>query len=164
MSIFTKATPAGQVKSSDSQKIAYIYAFVLVIFVICQLFTYDDFIRLIESFWLSGSLQLANFLGCLIVTSELFALPFLLRMDLSPLMRIISMVLGWIAPIIWLVLMLWINLTINAISNVGFFGSLVRLTPGWWAVYLSFAMCILAVWSSWGLWPFKTKSEIKHKK
>ena len=163
MSIFTKATTAKPAKMHNAQNIIYVYTFVLIIFVVCQLFTYDDFVRLIESFWLPGGLPVAHFLSCLIVIGELFAIPFLLRMSLSQLMRIISMVLGWFVPIIWLFLTLWVNLTINSISNIGFIGTLVNLTPGWWAVYISFAMCLLAIWSSWGLWPLGISKETKHK-
>jgi len=163
MSIFTKISTARIARTADSQKIVYIYAFILLVFVVCQLFKYDDFIRLIESFWLPGGLLVANLMSCLIVISELFALPFLLRMDLSHLMRAISMALSWLAPTIWLFLTLWINLTINAISNVGFFGSLVRLTPGWWAVFMSVALCLLAAWSSWGLWPTNNRKMVKQK-
>lgn len=164
MSIFTKTTTAKPVKTPDAQKIVYVYAFVLVIFVVCQLFTYDDFVRLTESFWLPGGLPVAHFLSCLIVIGELFAIPFLLRMRLSQLMRVISMVLGWLVLIIWLFLTLWVNLTINSISNIGFLGTLVDLTPGWWAVYISVAMCLLAIWSSWGLWPCGTGRLTKSKK
>lgn len=154
MSIFAKATPARTVRTSDTQRVIYAYVFVLVILILCQLFTYDGFLRLLESFWLPGGIPTAHILGSFIIVCELFALPFLLRMDLSHLMRIISMVLSWLVPAIWLFLALWINLTVNAISNVGFLGAVVQIVPGWWAVYISIAMGLLAIWCSWGLWPF----------
>lgn len=157
MRIIIKTTPAPDAKTPETQKIIYVYALVLVVFVLCQLFTYDDFLRLIDSFWLPGGTPTANILGCIIVICELFALPFLLRMNLSPLMRVVSMVLGWIVPVIWLFLSLWINLTVNAISNIGYLGTVVQITPGWWTFYISIAIGLLAIWSSWGLWPIKRK-------
>jgi hypothetical protein len=161
MSIFTKATSAKPVRTRDAQKIIYAYILILIVFIVCQLFTYDGFVRLLESFWLPGGLTTVHFLGCLIVICELFALPFLLRMDMSRLMRIISMILGWMVPLIWILLTLWVNLTVNAISNVGFLGTVVQTTPGWWAVCVSVALCLLAVWSSWGLWPFSVEKRKK---
>jgi type III secretory pathway component EscU len=143
----------------DVQKVIFAYSLMLIIFVLCQLFTYDGFIRLLESFWLPGGATTARLLGSVIVVCELFALPFLLRMDLSRLMRIISMVLGWVVPAIWILLTLWINLTVNAISNVGFLGSVIKIQPGWWAVCMSVGLGLFAAWSSWGLWPFVAKKK-----
>jgi hypothetical protein len=157
MSIFQKAIPAKKPRTTNSQKIAYAYAAVLVILILSQLFTFDDFIRLIESFWLPGGMSGAHLLGSSIIACELLALPFLLRIDLSRLMRIICMVLSWLVPLIWFGLSLWVNLTVNAISNIGFLGSLVQLAPGWWAVLVCVALGILSAWASWGLWPGKRK-------
>jgi len=161
MSVITKATPAKESRTRESQKIAYMYAAILIVFALTQLFNFDEFLELLESFWLPGGVPVANLLGSMIVVSEIMALPFLLRMQLSPLMRIISMVFGWLTPLIWLKLALWLNLTVNAVSNMGFLGTTVHLTPGWWAVFFSVAIGILAAWASWGLWPFAVKRKNK---
>ncbi len=158
MSIITRATPAKPAKTSDAQKVIYAYTFILIVFVLCQLFTYDDFLKLLEGFFTSGSAPIANILGSIIVTFELLALPFLLGMRLSHLMRVVSMVLGWLVPTIWLLLSIWINVTPNNINSICFLGALVDIIPGWWAVAVSLALAILAIWSSWGLWPLGTKS------
>jgi hypothetical protein len=157
MSIFVKATPAKVPRTPDTLKIAYFYAFILIIFVLTQLFTYDDFLKLLESFLLPGGIPTAHVVGAIIVISELFALPFLLQMSLSPLMRVISMVLGWVVPVIWLKLSLWLIFTTSTIINIGYFGTVFNLVPGWWAVFFSIALGILSIWSSWGLWPGKRK-------
>lgn len=157
MSVFQKSTSAKPARTANSQKIVYAYAFILIVFILGQLFTFDDFIRLLDSFWLPGGMSGAHLLGSSIIACELFALPFLLRIDLSRLMRVISMVLGWLVPLIWLGLSLWVNLTVNAISNIGFMGSLIQFTPGWWTIFVCLALGILSGWASWGLWPGKRK-------
>jgi len=157
MNIFVKATPAKKPRTPESQKVAYVYSFVLIVLALSQLSNFNDFLTLLESFWLPGGAPVAHLLGGIIVVSEVFALPFLLGMQLSPLMRVISMGLGWLVPLKWLGLALWLNLTVNAVSNIGFLGTTVRLTPGWWAVFFSIALGILAAWASWGLWPGKRK-------
>jgi hypothetical protein len=157
MSIFVKVTPAKKPRTPESQKVAYAYAFILIVLALSQLVNFNDFLTLLESFGLPGGVPVAHLLGGVIVVSEVFALPFLLEMQLSPLMRVVSMVLGWAVPIIWLKLALWLDLTVNAFSNVGFLGTTVRLTLGWWAVFFSIALGILAAWASWGLWPGKRK-------
>ena len=157
MNILVHVTNAKKPKTLESQKVAYMYAFILIIFALSQLFNFNDFLALLESFWLPGGNVTADLLGAIIVVSEVFALPFLLGMQLSPLMRVMSMVLGWLAPIMWLKLSLWLVLTVNAVSNIGFLGTIVQLAPGWWAVFFSIALGILAAWASWGLWPGKRK-------
>ena len=153
MKIFVKATPAQKPKSKESQNIAYMYAAILVIFALAQLFTFDNFLILIESFWMPGGKSAAYLLGSIIVVSEVLALPFLLQIKLSPLMRIISMVMGWLVPLLWFIISIWLIFTVNAVSNVGLLGTTVNLLPGWWAVFLSIALGMLAAWASWGLWP-----------
>jgi len=157
MNILVHVTNAKKPKTLESQKVAYMYAFILIIFALSQLFNFNDFLALLESFWLPGGNVTADLLGAIIVVSEVFALPFLLGMQLSPLMRVMSMVLGWLAPIMWLKLSLWLVLTVNAVSNIDFLGTIVQLAPGWWAVFFSIALGILAAWASWGLWPGKRK-------
>jgi len=160
MNILTKATSAKKPKTKESQNIAYMYAAILVIFALAQLFTFEKFLVLLESFWFPGGKPVAYLLGSLIVVCEVMALPFLLRLKLSPLMRITSMVLGWLVPIIWLFLTLWLLFTVNSVSNIGFLGTSVKLLPGWWAVFVCIAVGILAIWASWGLWPC-AKQKIK---
>lgn len=161
MSIFVKATSAPKPRTRDAQKVAYFYAFILIVFVLAQLYTFDDFLRLVESFGLPGGIAVAHLLGGIIVACELLALPFLLRMSLSPLMRAISMGLGWLVPLIWIKLSFWLVLTVNAVPNIGFLGTKVSLMPGWWAVFFCIAIGILAAWASWGLWPFTSKPRSK---
>ncbi len=164
MNIITKATSAKKPKTRESQQVAYAYAAVLVILVLAQLFTFEKFLILLESFWLPGGKPTAYLLGSIIVVCEVMALPFLLRLKLSPLMRITSMALGWLVPIIWLLLTLWLLFTVNAVSNIGLLGTTVKLIPGWWAVFFCVAIGMMAAWASWGLWPFespKVKKQIK---
>lgn len=157
MSILVQATSAPKPKTKNVKKIAILYALILVVFAVSQLFTYESFISLVDSFWLPGGTPSARVVAAVIVIVEVLALPFLLGMRSSVAMRVLSMVCGWLVAFIWLMLTLWIMLSVNAISNVGFFGDLVVLTPGWWAVFFSAALCILSLWSSWGMWPLKHK-------
>lgn len=161
MSIFVKATPALEPKTKDVQTIAYFYAIILLIFVFCQLFTFDSFLVLLESFDMPGGVSFAHLLGGIIVTFEVFAIPFLISMRLSPLVRFLSMSLGWAVPFIWLLIALWINLTINNITSIGFLGSIVSVTPGWWTIFVCVSLGILSAWASWGMWPLKTKQILK---
>lgn len=157
MSVLVKATPAKAPRTRDSQTITYFYAAILVVFVLAQLFTFDNFLPLLAGFNLPGGDTTAYLLGGVIVASEVFALPFLLNMSLSPLMRVVSMGLGWLVPFIWFLLILWLNINIGSTSNVGFLGTIAHLSCGPWAILISLALGILAAWSSYGLWPGRRK-------
>lgn len=157
MSIFVKTTPVQKPRTVDAARIAYFYAFILVVFALAQLFTFDDFVRLLESFVSPSKAPIADLLSGVIVVGEIFALPFLLGMSVSPLMRVVSMGFSWLVPAIWFKLSLLLVLSTNVIHNVGFLGTKVSLEPGWWAVFFSIALGMLAAWAGWGLWPGKRK-------
>jgi len=153
MSIFAKAESPLVPKTKNIRPIALLYAGILVVFAVLQLFSFEEFQLLIESFWLPGGKPFAYFLSGFIVVAEVFALPFLLNMRVSTLMRYVSMVMGWLVSAMWLTISLWLQLTTNVIDNIGFLGTHVSLTPGWWTVLFSIALAMLAAWASWGMWP-----------
>ena len=131
------------------------YAGVLAIMATAQLYSFDQFLELVETFGFPGGVSGAYFLGAFLVTCEVLALPFLLRMPLSPAFRWVSMVLGWVAAAIWIKVTIWLVLQPALTTNVGFLGTAVDILPSWWAVCMSLALAVLATWSAWGLWPGK---------
>lgn len=157
MSIFAKPTLAPKPRSKDASRIAFFYAFIVLVMAVTQLFTFDSFLELIVSFGLPLGDQFSYFIGAFIVTVEVFALPFLLRMSLSKAFRWVSMICGWVVALMWLQLTTWVVITARPVDTIGFLGTLVGLIPGWWAVFASIALVILASWASWGLWPGKRK-------
>lgn len=157
MNKIAKAVVAEQARTRDSLKIAYACVAVLTILVLSQLFTYDEFLPLLTKYNLPGGELTVNLLGAVIVICEVLALPFLLRLKMSKSMRVFSMISGWLVPVLWLFLSLWVNIAITTVSNVGFLGTVVDLLPGWWAVFISLSLGLLVAWASWGLWPGKRK-------
>lgn len=155
MSILPKASPATPAKTKESKQIAVVYAVVLVVFALAQLYTFDEFIGLIPSFDLPLGGAIVYVLAPIIVAAEVFALPFLLRMKLSVGFRWFSMVMGWLAAALWLFITLSVVVSGGGATTIGFLGTVVDLVPGWWAVTVPLAMGILAAWASWGLWPAK---------
>lgn len=164
MKIFVQPTLAPEVKTERIRTIALFYAGILVTMVVAQLFSFEKFIPLIESFQLPGGVGAGTLVACLIVVAEVFALPFLLRMRTSPLMRVVSMVCGWLVPLLWLLLALWLNVAVVATDNVGVFGTKLQTPVGWWAVLYSAALGVLAAWASWGMWPLSTPRKTLVKK
>lgn len=157
MSILAKPTAAPNPRSKDASLIAMLYAIILGVMAVTQLFTFEHFLELLSTFTLPLGGEITYLIGALIVVTEIFALPFLLRMPLSKTFRWVSMVCGWLAPLIWIKLTLWLVIAEPLVDNVGLLGTTVGLLPGWWAVMVAAALAILAGWASWGLWPGKRK-------
>jgi hypothetical protein len=159
MSIFVQTTLAPSAKNKNVKKIATFYAAILVVMAVAQLFSFDQFLKLVASFDFPGGARYAYFITSFLVVAEVFALPFLLRMPLSPAFRWLSMVLGWLAALIWTQLTIWLVVKDSFANNVGFLGTVVNLMPGWWAIFFSIGLGALAAWASWGMWPMKVKNK-----
>jgi len=159
MSFFVQSTPAPTPRSADSAKIAILYAIILVVFAVAQLFTFEEFLVFIQSTNLPFGESLSYAFAPLLIVAEVFALPYLLRMRLSPAFRYISLFLGCLAASLWIFLSSWIVFTGAAVDTIGFLGTLASLTPGWWAIFISLSLGVLAAWSAWGLWPGQRKAE-----
>ena len=157
MSVISKVTASPKPKTKNVGQISLLLAGILALFAVTQLITLGAFTRLVESFWLPGSIRIAHVVVALLIMSELLSLLFLLRLRLSIAMRIISMVCGWVVVLLWLGLCMWLMLTVNAIHNVGFLGTLVDIQPGWWAILFTVALGILSAWASWGMWPLNPR-------
>jgi hypothetical protein len=155
MSIFATSIPAPKPRTADSVKISLLYAVILVAFAVTQLFTFEEFLMYIQSLNLPLSANGAYSIAPVLIFAEVFAIPYLLRMQLSPAFRYVSMFLGLLVAALWLFISFWILTSGVQVSTMGFLGTLVDLTPGWWAVFISLALGVLAVWSAWGLWPGK---------
>jgi len=153
MSFFVTSTPAPAPRIPQITQVSLFYAGLLVIMAVTQLFTFDSFNQLIYSFNLPISLVVVSGFPAIIIASEVFALPFLLRMSTSVAFRCLSMFLGWLVAGLWLFVSICIVNSYPAVNSVGFLGTVIDLVPGWWAVSLSLLFATLAAWASWGLWP-----------
>jgi hypothetical protein len=157
MSIFIQPTVAPEPKSPLTEKIAMLLAGVFVLLAVGQLFSFEDFPAVIEAWHLpSVGAGVAVLLAAFVVVLEVLAIPFLLRMRLSPAMRLVSMSSGWLVGAWWLLVTLWQN-TAGVAANVGLLGATVQLPAGWWAVFFVVAIGVLVAWASWGLWPVRRR-------
>lgn len=159
MKMFASVTPAPVPKTKNVTTISIFLAAILVVMAVAQLFSFEEFLLWMASLTLFPNDSVASLVAALIVVSEVFALPFLLRLQTSPLMRVFSMGCGWLVAGTWLVLTSWMVFFGEGVTNVGFLGDVVELTPGWWAVFMSLSLAILSAWASWGMWP---KLHLKH--
>lgn len=154
-----KAQWPAKYRTADAAKAAYAYVAIIVIMTVAQLFSFEKFMPLLESFGLPGEAW-----ATVLVVCGVLAVPFLLRMKLSTAMRWVSMVAGWIVAVGWLIITVWVNVAVPGVENMGLLGASVPLLPGWWAVFVVAGMGVLAAWASWGLWPGRRPLEPKRQK
>jgi len=155
--MLAKITDAPKLKNPNIRQLSLLLAGLYTIYAVTQLFSFEDFVLLTKSFDLFGSAILSTVLASLIVIGEVFSLPYLLRIRVSRLMRVFSMVCSWFVAIIWLIISLWLVSTINAVPSLGLFGGLLDVEPGWWSVFFSLSLVILNIWIAWGMWPLSKK-------
>lgn len=124
------ATPAPEFRTEVVRYTAWVYAAVLTFMAVGQLFAFEKFIPLLQDYQLPGGYGTAALIGSLAVITEIFALPFLLGMSLSPLMRWVSRAFCVIAPAIWLALALHACAANIVPANGGIFGTHVTVSIG----------------------------------
>lgn len=150
---FVQASWPRPAKTRESQLVAWGYAAVLLLFAVTQLFSFDELFPLFANAGLAGGYAIS----VAVVLCEVFALPFLLGMKLSPAMRVVSMVAGWCVPVLWLVVAVWQLAADAPLATIGLLGTVVPVWGGMWVVFVLLALGVAAAWASWGLWPFRTR-------
>jgi len=159
MSIFVTTTPAPKPRTINSLKVSILYAVILTAAAVTQLFNFEDLLVYIQSINLPFNEAGDYAFLPLMVVAEVFALPFLLRMDVSPAFRYVSMFLGLLAAALWIFLACWVVLSGQSDSTVNYSSSLISFLPGFYAIFITLAIGILAIWSAWGLWPGKRTAD-----
>lgn len=159
MSIFVKSTEAKKPKLESSKWAALLLAGILIIMLVGQLFTFEKFPTVLQSLGFFSSEESSRIVSSLIVIFELAALPFLLRMRLSPLARICSMTAGWSALLYWLLTSIFLNATLNISDNSGVLGDTIAIPVGAWMITFFMALGVLHGWASYGMWPFSRSAK-----
>jgi len=146
-----RAYKASEPRSTIVKIAAWVYAAALAVMAVTQLFAFHEFIPLVANYGLPDGYGTAMLVGCVIVLSEIFALPYLLRMPLSPLFRWCSLLCSVVAPLLWL----WLTLMMPT-GNSGLLGAKIDVPAGPVQFVAVLVLAVLAVWVAWGLRPERT--------
>lgn len=150
------AKPATAPRSTLGRNVAWGYAGILVVMAVAQLFAFEAFIPLIDNYALAGGYGTATLVASIVVLTEIFAVPFLLRMHVSDAMRWFSLVCSVIAPLIWLKLALDSALRGESLINGGMLGEKVAVATGAQLV-VSAVLVVVALYVVRSLWPLAKK-------
>ncbi|MGH7196627.1 MAG: hypothetical protein ACREGJ_02555 [Candidatus Saccharimonadales bacterium] len=140
------ATPAPKVKNTRLLVIVYAYALLVSVMALAQLMSFEEFIVVNASYlnidqsdpW--AAIATIRFIGI-----GVFAIPFLLRLPLSPLARWFSALFALTLPFFWLFTMGQAMLRGFSVANVGFFGDFLTQPLGWLTVFEGIALATLGV-------------------
>lgn len=127
--------------------LGYIATVPLMLFAIIHLFRIDKLIPAVEGA-LSGNLGLTLCFVVVVILAEVFALPFLFRMKLSPLAQIVSGFLVILAPLLWSLLSLW---TYGEDVSTGQLGSFINTPSTWWLIALNLIWLSFNFYTLWAL-------------
>jgi len=115
-------------QSKATLSICYVLALIIMLMVVSQLMTIEKTLPIIENYLLPGGAPTAKIIVFFSAVSGIFALPFLFRMNLSPLFRIFSALLLNVYALIWLGLGIWIVTNDPPLIGTGIFGSLLKFS------------------------------------
>lgn len=152
MIALAKAQVAPKPRSDSVRQIAVFYAGLLTAMAVTQLFTFEEFRNLVMAMGLPLPELAVAILVPVLIAAEVMALPFLLRMTLSPAFRWVSMAASWFVPLVWFFISCVIAHSYPVQDNVGFLGTVIALVPGWWAIQYSVLLAVMAGWVSWVQW------------
>lgn len=118
------------------QYAAWLATGMLVLMLLAQLFSFENFVSILALVLAYNDQQLVAISTALVTAAELFALPYLLGMKLSSLMRVLSAALGGAVVLFWL----FTSLTNAHAENSALFGDTLALPGGIVAVLWSLVL------------------------
>src|SRR4051812_47682117 len=115
-----KITPTyGPQRNPRTRMVAWTCAGLLIVMLVSQLFSYEDFPSTLDILLPINDQPLIHMTAALIVFAELLALPYLLGMYISRLMRVLSVMFAVCAAAFWLI----VSLTNAHAANSGLFST-----------------------------------------
>lgn len=144
MTIFATATPAAPVKSKVLLGVSYGLGAWTTLIAVSQMISFEDFVNALRDYQLVGQ-RGALALAITLLAIEVFSVPFLFRLPLSPAARFCSALFMVVLPYIWTFLALSAIFNHLNVPNSGYFGGLVHLPLAGAVVVSLLWMTVVAV-------------------
>ena len=128
--------PAPQLRYKHGVLLGWIAAVIMIGFAVLHVFRIDTFVPELQKV-LGGNRIVTLWVGSMIVSAEVFAVPFLLRMRLSTLAQYVSGALGVAVPLWWSLVAIWTYGTSTSTAQLGEFkdmpstGLLIAANVAW---------------------------------
>jgi hypothetical protein len=116
-------------RSKQTATLGTLSALVILILLLLQLFGFEELPEIVRYFWNMSSNEAGLVVAALLTTGELLALPALLGMMLSPLMRWLSAASGGLVVLYWTIASLY-AISLGQVKDSGIFGDKFSLVGG----------------------------------
>ena len=148
-----RATQPPKPKNNYVVKLGIGLAGVLTFMAVSQLFQFDEFDIIISSNEPLAAIINSSIIVALVTSAEIFALPFLLRMRISPALRVFSMFLGWSVALFWLYRAVLLPVVTGDVIEVGLLGSILSDIPQLIYSIVATLIAIAVLIVTIGMWP-----------
>lgn len=148
-----RATQPPKPNNNNVVKLGIGLAGVLALMAISQLFKFDEFDIIISSNEPLAAIISSSIIVALVASAEIFALPFLLRMRISPALRVFSMFLGWLVALFWLYRAVLIPVVTGDVIEVGMFGGILSDMPQLIYSIVATLIAVVVLVVTIGMWP-----------
>lgn len=125
---------------------AFALGVVYVFLALAQLFSFEKFASVIESYGFVGGTAMVSLVAGIIPLLEVASVPYLFSMKTSRWIRVSSRVCVILTGVLWLKLAFLTNLFPVAGSKSSLFGATLPLSNGWWMLVVGATLLAAGVW------------------
>lgn len=126
-------------------------ALFFTLFSLLQLIAFEKLPLIVSSVWGFTDSELGAVVAALVVTAQVLGIPYLLNMQLSAAMRVVSAIAAFAAAGYWFWLGLHTSMELVLVSNSGLGGVYASIPGGSWLLWFGLGMTLLVGWYSYGL-------------
>ncbi|MEO5690879.1 MAG: S26 family signal peptidase [Candidatus Saccharimonadales bacterium] len=136
-----------KLRARQGALLGWIAAAILIALSLVHLFRIDTFVPEVTRIF-DGDASAAFWVSSVIVTMEVFALPFLMRMKLSPLAQYVSGAFAVLVPLSWLLISIW---TYGQGVSTAQLGEFVDLPSSWLLIGVNTLWLLFSYYVIWAL-------------
>jgi hypothetical protein len=146
MSIFAVATRPAPVASKNICLLSYALGLWSAGLAVAQMVSFEDFVEALRQYHVAGERGTVA-IAVLLLTLEVFSVPFLFRMSLSKATRFMGALFAVVLPYVWTVLTVVALLNGSSVDNAGYFGGFLALHVGGLVVGLNLLWMVVVALS-----------------
>lgn len=136
-----------KLRTKQGPMLGWIAAVILIVSSLVHLFRIDTFVPEL-SLALGSNQTLTLWIASILVSMEVFALPFLMRMRLSTLAQYVSGAFAVVVPLVWLLISIW---TFGSNSSTAQLGEFVSLPSSWVLIVVNLVWLTFSYYTIWAL-------------
>lgn len=136
-----------KIRAKRAPIFGWIAAVILIGFALIHLFRIDTFVPEL-TLALGANQKIILWVASILISMEVFALPFLMRMKLSLLAQYVSGFFVVAVPLVWLLVSIW---TFGGTNSTAQLGEFVSLPSSWLLILLNFLWLMFSYYTIWAL-------------